>query len=338
MPVPVATLAADAPAPGLAAGAAAPTFGDSLCAAITPLPQQLKRLIDVIKDLAVRTGETAPQRPLRPLMIHPKFTVPIAEEILSRWPDWAVPGITDVPPESVTLLGTNPAFVAALLVGLNEEFNRELLWRGFPTDQRGTSFARFWPTPGDAGEIADWPLDSALDAVTGEDPAGTVVLLIRSEVLRRYPSAPLVAAPGHPNDHGVFEIGDDLTGAIPAVSLALDDTTVLFMFPGLSEGRAVGEHWFFVLREPVRGTQFGFDDTSRGAAPPGLTLDTWEDLTWSQLTLHPNGYVALNPPPSAAPASAPDLPQWGQQAADMARIAFQRPFQVAFSAARLLPS
>jgi hypothetical protein len=339
-PVPMSTLAPAAPAQGLAPGATAPSFTDSLCEAIAPLPQQLTRLRNVINgaDLVARVGETAPQRPLRPIMVHPKFTMPIAEEILSRWPDWAVPGITNAPADSVTMFETNPAFVAALLVGLNQEFNRELLWRGFPTDQRGTSFARFWPTSGDVGEIAAWPPNSALNQVTGENPAGTVVLLIRAEVLRRFPSAPLVAAPGHLIGNRVYGIGDDLTGAIPATSLALDDTTVLFMFPGLTEAQAVQQKWFFVLREPVRGTQFGFDDPVTGAPLPGPTLDTWDDLTWPQLTLHPNGYVALNPPPSAKPADTSDLPQWGQQAADMARIAFQRPFQVAFSAARLLQS
>ena len=30
------------------------------------------------------------------------------------------------------------------MVGLNFEMGRELLWRGFPTDQRGTYFDSFW--------------------------------------------------------------------------------------------------------------------------------------------------------------------------------------------------
>ena len=32
------------------------------------------------------------------------------------------------------------------MVGSNHEMGRELLWRGYPTDQRGTYFAQFWDT------------------------------------------------------------------------------------------------------------------------------------------------------------------------------------------------
>ena len=69
----------------------------------------------------------------------------------------------------------NAAFVEALLVGLNQEFNRELLWREYPTDQAGTPFARFWPGErGVFGEIGHWGDGGALGATTrspGEVPA-----------------------------------------------------------------------------------------------------------------------------------------------------------------------
>ncbi len=39
-----------------------------------------------------------------------------------------------------TLLRTNNRFIEAYLVGLNHEMGRELLWREYPTDQRGTYF------------------------------------------------------------------------------------------------------------------------------------------------------------------------------------------------------
>ena len=37
------------------------------------------------------------------------------------------------------------------MVGLNDEMGRELLWRQFPTDQRGSYFRQFWDV-GDAIE------------------------------------------------------------------------------------------------------------------------------------------------------------------------------------------
>ena len=43
------------------------------------------------------------------------------------------------------------------MVGLNHEMMRELLWREYPTDQRGTAFHRFWgrsgPQPDDIGNV-----------------------------------------------------------------------------------------------------------------------------------------------------------------------------------------
>ena len=44
------------------------------------------------------------------------------------------------------------------MVGLNSELGRELLWRGYPTDQRGTSFRQFWDaTAAGAGDHTDIP-------------------------------------------------------------------------------------------------------------------------------------------------------------------------------------
>ncbi len=60
--------------------------------------------------------------------------------------DFLFPGLEHVPPNTVTLLETNPKFVESFLVGLNAEMSRELLWRNYPTDQRGTYFRQFWDT------------------------------------------------------------------------------------------------------------------------------------------------------------------------------------------------
>ena len=39
---------------------------------------------------------------------------------------------------------TNQRFIEAYMVGLNHEFARKLLWREYPTDQRGSYFRQFW--------------------------------------------------------------------------------------------------------------------------------------------------------------------------------------------------
>ena len=59
---------------------------------------------------------------------------------------FSFPGLEQVPANTVTLLETNPEFVESFLVGLNAEMSSELLWRNYPTDQRGTFFRQFWDT------------------------------------------------------------------------------------------------------------------------------------------------------------------------------------------------
>jgi hypothetical protein len=107
--------------------------------------------------------------------------------------------------------------VAAHMVGLNHEIMRELLWREYPSDQRGTPFHRFWGRIGDqpddigpvhqfAGSLADTLLNH------GQDEA---VLLLRSELLRRYPGSIiyLCRAPVDVHDEPVL---DDTTIVLPS--------------------------------------------------------------------------------------------------------------------------
>src|SRR5438046_9555751 len=101
------------------------------------------------------------------------------------------------------------------MVGLNHELSRELLWQGYPTDQRGTYFRRFWDPasyyvpPGqtldpklleDIDPIAEWSTSGASSTIdkAGKKtqlPGGRLVLLLRGDLLARYPSLVLYAAP-----------------------------------------------------------------------------------------------------------------------------------------------
>ena len=77
-------------------------------------------------------------------MAAPVFTRPMYEALRDHYQEFLVPGLEEIPPNTITLVATNPAFVEAFMVGLNHEMARKLLWREYPTDQRGTYFKRFW--------------------------------------------------------------------------------------------------------------------------------------------------------------------------------------------------
>ena len=73
-----------------------------------------------------------------------------------------VPNLNLIERDSVVALETNQDFIESYMVGVNHEFSRELLWREYPTDQRGTYFRQFWdvashfdPTQPDADALRE---------------------------------------------------------------------------------------------------------------------------------------------------------------------------------------
>jgi len=97
-------------------------------------------------QLRLTRGAEPTGDPLEPLLDAPDFPQPMYEALRDLSQDFLFPGLEHVPANTVTLLKTNPQFVESFLVGLNAEMSSELLWRNYPTDQRGTSFRQFWDT------------------------------------------------------------------------------------------------------------------------------------------------------------------------------------------------
>ena len=124
--------------------------------------------------------------------------------------DFLFPGLEHVPPNTVTLLETNSKFVESFLVGLNAEMSHELLWRDYPTDQRGTYFRQFWDTPQqDATSTGSTPWGNAelgKNAHAGE----SLVLLLRGELLRRYPNSVIYAVKAE-KINGQLDLSRDAT-------------------------------------------------------------------------------------------------------------------------------
>jgi hypothetical protein len=165
-----------------------------------------------------------------------------------------------VPPNTVFPLETNSVFVEAYMVGLNTEMGRELLWRGYPADLSATYFDRFWDatsSPGrspDIDAIASWG-DRALGAGSGDED---FVMLVRSELLRRYPDAIIYATRAGEDRYPIFT-----GGFAPDVRYV---------------GFDIGVHeigaWSIVIMEHPSAPRFGVEvGTDTGAsthvAPPG---------------------------------------------------------------------
>ncbi len=138
--------------------------------------------------------------------LSPHFPQPMIEPLAEVAQRLVLPGLELVPPNTVVPLETNTTFVESYLVGLNTEMGRELLWRDYPADLRATYFDRFWDAssspgrPPDIDDVASWGARQLGVATADED----FVLLVRSELLRRYPDAIVYAAKAGEERHPIF--------------------------------------------------------------------------------------------------------------------------------------
>jgi hypothetical protein len=236
------------------------------------------------------------------------------------------------------------------MVGLNYEFARELLWRQYPTDQRGSYFRQFWDVAGhlpDAGKtvspdelkdiraITDWLATSVLGSHSPRKAgtSGKVVLLIRGDLLRRYPTAILYATKakfGSGNKPSFDLAGEERH---PVFGGTLRPDVSYFGF-NLTRSEARGDStdpgWYFVIQERPGETRFGLDEGTGG------TLASWLDLNWGHMgggVTYVDLATSVTPPTNAGGLS------WGMQSrsSDLAAITFQLPVRVAIHASRMLP-
>jgi hypothetical protein len=81
--------------------------------------------------------------PIEPVMAAPDFPQPMYRPLTDVGREWLLPGLEKFPP-GVALFVTNWKFVESLLVGLNHEMARKLLWNGYPTDQSRAPVGRLF--------------------------------------------------------------------------------------------------------------------------------------------------------------------------------------------------
>jgi hypothetical protein len=282
----------------------------------------------------------------------PEFPQPMYEPLRDYFQGMLLPGIDQVPPNTIALLETNQQFIEAYMVGLNHEMSRELLWRGYPADQKATYFRHFWDTrgrvapsapaqpgqPADISPIASWADDSHLGDHAGSgSAAGQLVLLIRGDLLRRYPRAMIYAveaawsADKTRRELGVAEQYPMFRATQPPDITMLGFLLTEQQVRGADDATNGGHPgWFFVLQEQPTEPRFGMDvATSYGDQP-----QHWRDLSWGHLApdepaLQQIAYVPID---GLLNHVALDGVAWGKNSAQMASITRQRPFRVAIHA------
>jgi hypothetical protein len=351
-----------------------------LARAIDPRVSLPIRLDAIVKlpDLRLDTPEE-----IVDVMAHPDFEDAMYAHLRDINKELLIPNLELIPPNSISLLETNPKFIESYLVGLNHEMARELLWREYPTDQRGSYFRQFWEvkgvsnpdTPADAEQLKDvkklhtWPAASLLGV--HKPPPGPnadvqpgdkqLVLVIRGELLKRYPNTVIYAQKAIDDGHGGRAIFDkDMTPAqfathlkFPLFRAEIDPDLRCFGFDltikkaqGTVESRDFQNDtlgWFFVIQEVPGEPRFGMDiayEATRDANtdPSDDPRDTWDNLAWNVFGGVEPPFVSRTPAPSFSRPDAAELAAhpWAANAAEMAYILFQTPVMVAVHASEMI--
>lgn len=297
-------------------------------------------------SLSIANGAEPPgSDPLEPILDAPDFPQPMYEALRDLSQDLLFPGLDHVPPNTVTLLETNSKFVESFLVGLNAEMSRELLWRNYPTDQRGTYFRRFWDTsvrsdqPPDIDSIDNYqppdidPIDQWGDRKLGGENASAgeqLVLLIRGELLRRYPNSVIYAVKAEPKD-GQLDLSENELPPIFRGTLKPDVTFLGFDPAKLTKKEAIADPgWFFVIQEQPTEPRFGMDVADFEKPLPPLTR--WNDLSWRHLANTEEALKALSHASATTVLPVISNVEWGRNSAHQAYITLQRPVRIAIHA------
>ncbi|HEU4794943.1 MAG TPA: hypothetical protein VFT02_04885, partial [Pyrinomonadaceae bacterium] len=297
----------------------------------------------VLASLTTTGGDKPSEDPLEPVLDEPSFPQPMYEALRDLSQDFLLPGLDLVPKDTVALLETNPRFVESFLVGLNAEMSSELLWRNFPATQRGTYFKQFWDTSsGSADEdieaITTWN-GSQLGANSPQS-SGKLVLLIRGELLRRYPTAVIYAVRAG-RTRGQLDVSREAKDERHPLFRGTLKPDVTFVGFNLSEAEALGkpphnpDGWFFVIQQQPTEPAFGLDvpDFTSTQAP---ALVTWSDLSWRHFANTEAELKELSHVSLSKTFSEVDQVSWGKNSAHQAFITLQRPVRIAIHATQMI--
>ena len=301
------------------------------------------------------------------VMAYPRLEEPMSGRLARMDAEAMMPGANAIPNDFLVLARTNNRFVESFMVGVNHEMARELLWRGFPTDQRGTPMRHFWDRLDDQPDIDELHRWNPLLALGAQPPPGggpggdKLVLVIRATLIKRFPNLTVYAQRRQegadklatPKDFTALDPANGITTIPPTLEMIIkkpifagplppDLVYVGFDIPIVNPAQAKAEvaKWCFVLEEQMTEPRFGFDEPDSGRATAAEGKKGWKDINWNQV-LPPGlerpflrlGHLVA---PFARPAWLTALPG-AAHSAQVAQALLQRPFRAYYIGTELLP-
>jgi hypothetical protein len=342
----VASDAASPPITSLAGGFE--SLRQTIVAALDPTVTMVRMVNNRISALSDAQAGT-----LKDIMAAPDLSEPTYQALAAISHDWLLPGIDTLPSGTTTLVESNRTFISAFLVGMNHELARELLWREYPTDQRGTYSRQFWARRSNGNSADQYDLTHLLNASPQltleqlcENTGGTaspLVLVVKGDLVRRYPGMLVTAAKTRKS--GSIRALDPITEIQPDFMARLEPDVLLVGFESLSADnvRAVAGNedtaWWFFFAEHFTEPRFGLDQP---LGDPASFAD-WNDATWGNAVLDAAGRLGAGsfdvpPLPKSKPGTQPGPTyDWHGSSSSIAWILLQYPFRRGIRAVDLLP-
>jgi hypothetical protein len=346
-----------------------PTLSSKTLTAITPL-NAYKSILN--KKIFWGKGVVVPPvDDMLPAMAYPDFPDATYKLLIDRDKELLLPNLEFIQPNTFSLLRTNQKFIESYLVGLNYEMGRELLWREYPTDMRGSYFRQFWDVKGiisptsssedaeslkDIAPIHTWNKDNELGENNARDKnkdSEQLVFVIRGDLLKKFPNTLIYAQKASRDENNKWCIHKDLDDAGLAAEVLFPqyqadvppDIKLLGFDLTIDEAAGVkpqGDGWFFVIAEVPGEPRFGMDISFDPDKPDSVT---WNDLSWENFDGGKIDFVSGTKPPEMPNGGAYTIEGqdstgkkgiWGRSAADMATILLQRPVMIAVHATEML--
>ena len=234
-------------------------------------------------DAAARTRVLAtiagldPAQPLAPPETSVGLDRPVWRDVDTAFKEWLLPGVAALPDDSVIAVETNPAFVDALLVGMNSQLVNELRWRNIPVATGCTPLRSFWQrADGATGArvddivgVADWPQGSDLggpDHRPGGIAGRDLVIVVRGRLFLRYPTTVVYLTSALVGGVASFDTDPppDAVHLLPTFQGRIGADVTFFGFQGVDPD-AIATSWV-VFEEPPAGYRFA-NDTSLATRP-----------------------------------------------------------------------
>jgi hypothetical protein len=338
---------------------------------INPRKTFTKRLASLVKLEKIK-----PDKPetILPAMAYPDMEDPMYKKLTDISDEAFLPNLQFIKNNTISLLVTNPKFIESYMVGLNHEMGRELLWREYPTDQRGSYFRQFWDvsgiispsspdgqlTPQEKAQFKDITAIHTWDEQT--EDLGThnnrqtetaneaqLVLTIRGDLLKKYPNTLVFAqkaVAASPNDEDNDE-GTKMELELPDVDFKKKVKFPLYRAEVQPDIKFFG---FDLTAERARGISPGPDADNLGwyfvimQAPgaPSFGMDISfnegaDGLSWDDLSWESFTEKITFIKKDVLPDIQPnDQVSWATDSASMAYILFQKPNMIAVHARKML--